>query len=99
MEDGRPFELDRSYVVVMNSYRGSGGGGHLVSGAGLGRDDVATLRLVDGACVRDLRYCIMTWLARNGQARLEPRGNWRILPEAFAAAGKSIDLPLLLPPR
>ncbi|MDH3269261.1 MAG: bifunctional metallophosphatase/5'-nucleotidase, partial [Ignavibacteria bacterium] len=31
--NGTPFDLDKTYTVAINSYRGSGGGGHLTRGA------------------------------------------------------------------
>ncbi|MBN2875535.1 MAG: bifunctional metallophosphatase/5'-nucleotidase, partial [Spirochaetales bacterium] len=35
MADGTPFDLAKTYSVAINSYRGSGGGGHLTKGVGL----------------------------------------------------------------
>ncbi len=31
MENGKPFDPAKTYLVALNSYRGSGGGGHLTS--------------------------------------------------------------------
>ena len=34
LSNGTIFDLDKTYTVAINSYRGSGGGGHLTRGAG-----------------------------------------------------------------
>ena len=35
MADGKPFDLQKTYKVALNSYRANGGGGLLIKGAGI----------------------------------------------------------------
>ncbi len=55
--DGRKFEEKKTYRVAVNSYRGSGGGGHLVEGAGIKSNELRAR--VKSSTERDLRYYIM----------------------------------------
>ena len=40
LNDGRVFENDKMYRVAVNSYRGSGGGGHLAYACSLENEDL-----------------------------------------------------------
>lgn len=42
MADGTPFDLDKTYKVAINSYRGNGGGDLLTKGAGIASDDLSS---------------------------------------------------------
>jgi 2',3'-cyclic-nucleotide 2'-phosphodiesterase/3'-nucleotidase len=100
MADGSAFELDKSYVVAINSYRGSGGGGHLTTGAGLDKAAVQKLQFVNGATTKDLRFYLLTWFEKQvGAVTVEPLGNWKVIPEDLAAQGREVDFPLLYPPK
>jgi 2',3'-cyclic-nucleotide 2'-phosphodiesterase/3'-nucleotidase len=99
LTDGRPFSLDATYTVAINSYRGQGGGGHLTTGAGMDKDAVQKLKLVNGATVKDLRFYLLKWFEKqSGAVKVEPIGNWKIVPEDQAAKGKEADMPILFPP-
>jgi 2',3'-cyclic-nucleotide 2'-phosphodiesterase/3'-nucleotidase len=98
MADGTPFNLDTTYSVAINSYRGSGGGGHLTLGAGLDKAAVAKLKFVTGSTTKDLRYYLMTWFEKQtGPVTVAPLGNWSVIPADLAALGKASDWPLLYP--
>ncbi|HWR11495.1 MAG TPA: bifunctional UDP-sugar hydrolase/5'-nucleotidase [Rectinemataceae bacterium] len=98
MSDGRAFNPDETYVVAINSYRGSGGGGHLTAGAGIDPTVVRTMKLVNGATTKDLRYFLLKWFeAQKETVRVAPIGNWFVVPEDLAAIGKANDYPLLYP--
>ena len=38
--NGKPFLMEKTYKVAINSYRGNGGGGHLTEGAGIPADEL-----------------------------------------------------------
>ena len=98
MSDGRAFNPDATYVVAINSYRGSGGGGHLTAGAGIDANLVRTMKLVNGATTKDLRYFLLKWFeAQKGTVTVAPIGNWSVIPENLAAIGAATDYPLLYP--
>ena len=40
LSNGTSFDFDNTYTVAINSYRGSGGGGHLTRGAGIPQDEL-----------------------------------------------------------
>jgi len=98
MSDGRIFNFDEKYVVAINSYRGSGGGGHLTAGAGIDPTVVRTMKLVNGATTKDLRFFLLKWFeAQKETVTVAPIGNWTVVPEDLAALGKATDYPLLYP--
>jgi 2',3'-cyclic-nucleotide 2'-phosphodiesterase/3'-nucleotidase len=98
MSDGRAFNPDATYTVAINSYRGSGGGGHLEKGAGLDKDTILSMKLVNGATTKDLRYFLLKWFEQQeGPITVTPLGNWTVEPSDLAALGEKTDFPLLYP--
>ena len=66
MADDYPFEMEKVYTVVMNSYRANGGGGHLTKGVGLSKNEIKS-RIVK--CSKaDFRSLLGDWLSKQGQA-------------------------------
>lgn len=99
MADGSPFDLGKTYVVAINSYRGQGGGGHLTLGAGMDKTAVQKLKFVNGATTKDLRYYLLTWFEKQqGPVTVAPLDNWKVIPESLAAQGKATDYQLLYGP-
>lgn len=98
MSDGRVFNPNAVYTVAINSYRGSGGGGHLTQGAGIDPTVVRTMKLVNGATTKDLRFFLLKWFeAQPDTVTVAPIGNWEVLPSDLAATGVTNDYPLLYP--
>ncbi|ASJ20317.1 bifunctional metallophosphatase/5'-nucleotidase [Brachyspira hampsonii] len=96
--DGRPFELDKEYKVAINSYRGSGGGGHLTQGAAIDLKTLQNMDLVLKSTDKDLRYYIINWFEeQNGAITVEKLNNWKVIPEDYVQAGKKKDYKLLYP--
>ena len=75
MADGTPFELDKTYRVVMNSYRSMGGGNHFVNGCGWQQDDIVRHRIWNSE--EDLRSLFIEWARTKGTLDDTPLGNWR----------------------
>ena len=99
MADGSPFDLGKTYVVAINSYRGQGGGGHLTVGAGMDKTAVQKLQFVNGATTKDLRFYLLTWFEKQkGPVTVAPLDNWQVIPTDLAAQGKATDYPLLYGP-
>lgn len=65
MSNGRPFGKDSLYRVVMNSYRGNGGGELLTKGAGIPHDELKNR--ITYKSTRDLRYYLMQEIEKEGQ--------------------------------
>ena len=91
--DGRPFDENATYEVAINSYRASGGGGHLTRGAGLEKSELPALTL--GSTDKDLRFYLLKWIENEGIVNPESDGNWTIEPAEWAAAGREKSFPML----
>jgi 2',3'-cyclic-nucleotide 2'-phosphodiesterase / 3'-nucleotidase len=79
--DGRPFEKNKMYKVAVNSFRGNGGGGHFIEGAGIKKDELRS-RLVSSTN-RDLRYYILKSIETKKTVNPERFNNWKIIPEKW----------------
>lgn len=100
MADGSAFDLGKTYSVAINSYRGSGGGGHLTKGVGLPAERLQRLELVTSSTTKDLRFYMLKWFEKQqGPIEVRRDDNWKVIPEDLAAAGKATDYPLMYPPK
>ena len=79
MSNGKPFCKDSLYRVVMNSYRGNGGGELLTKGAGIPHNELENR--ITYKSERDLRYYLMQEIEKAGVIRPRANGNWRFVPE------------------
>ncbi len=93
MENGDPFEMDHTYRVAINSYRGSGGGGHLTTGAGIPHDELGQ-RIV-ATSEKDIRSLMIDYLGEKESITPESRNNWKVVPEVWKEKGMAKDLELL----
>lgn len=91
--DGSEFNLDKKFKVAVNSYRGNGGGGHLVEGARIPADKLS--ERVITSTDKDLRYYLMKWIENKGKVTPKAYGNWKVIPENFWNAAKVKDYNLL----
>ena len=76
MADGTPFDMDKTYNVVMNSYRSMGGGNHLINGIGWAQEDIKNH--VVWQSDRDLRSLFIDWAQKKGVLDTEPLNCWKI---------------------
>ncbi len=76
MADGTPFDMDKTYNVVMNSYRSMGGGNHLTNGVGWAQEDIKNH--VVWQSERDLRSLFIDWARKKGVLDTEPLNCWII---------------------
>ena len=76
MADGTPFDPDKTYRVVLNSYRSMGGGNHFVNGCGWNQEDIAAHRLWNSE--EDLRTLFIEWAKTKGTLDTAPLNNWSI---------------------
>lgn len=93
LTDGHPFYNDSIYLVAINSYRASGGGGHIRRGAGLSAEE-ALERLVVST-EKDLRFYMIQWIEVNKVLKPHAYVNWRVLPANYADKAKKREWPLL----
>lgn len=81
LSDGTPFSYSAEYLVAVNSYRASGGGGHFPA-AGITAKELVG-RIVS-ATDRDLRHYLTGWIREKGTITPVETGEWRIIPSAWA---------------
>jgi 2',3'-cyclic-nucleotide 2'-phosphodiesterase/3'-nucleotidase len=93
LSDGRSFNLDETYTVAINSYRGSGGGGLMTLGADIPQDELA--ERIMSSTDRDIRYNLIQWIKDKKIIKPHLIGNWNIIPEAWWQKGKEKDYKLL----
>ncbi|MBO4243738.1 MAG: bifunctional metallophosphatase/5'-nucleotidase [Bacteroidales bacterium] len=91
--DGRAFELDKTYKVAINSYRGNGGGGHLTDGSGISHDDL--LKRIISSTDKDLRYIIMQHIEAMRIVSPKAKGNWKAVPQDFWIRGRKKDYQIM----
>lgn len=95
LTNGQQFNPKAFYTVAINSYRGSGGGGHLTKGAGLKKEDLAG-RMIKSTD-QDLRYYIMKWIEKNKVIKPEIYHNWQIIPDDLYQKVQNKDEKILYP--
>ncbi len=95
MSDGSPFELDKTYQVAVNSYRGNGGGNLLTEGAGIEPAHLSE-RIVNSTD-KDLRYYLMQYISSHPNLDPKPLNQWRFVPENLVAPAAARDRHLLFP--
>ena len=76
MADGTPFDMDKTYNVVMNSYRSMGGGNHLINGVGWAQEEIKDH--VVWQSDRDLRSLFIDWAMKKEVLDKEPLNCWKI---------------------
>lgn len=94
LSNGEAFEVDKSYNVAINSYRGSGGGYHLTQGAGIEKSEL-NKRIVATSEV-ELRSLISNYLKQYGSNGLPKVATWQLHPAEWIEEAKARDLELLL---
>lgn len=93
LADGTPFDLDRTYTVAINSYRGNGGGDLLTKGAGIPKAELAK-RIVH-ATEKDLRYYLMKRIEEVKTLDPHPLNQWRFVPEEWTKPASERDREIL----
>ena len=93
LSDGNPFDLEKTYTVVLNSYRGNGGGGHLTQGVGLSKDELK-LRLISSS-KRDFRKFFIDYIKNTKKIIPFRYDNWKIIPEEIFNKCRQIEFELL----
>lgn len=78
MSNGEPFDLNKTYRVAMNSYRGNGGGELLSKGAGIPLEKIKDRIVYQSK--RDQRYYLMQEIERQGVMTPKAHNNWKFVP-------------------
>ena len=103
MWSNRPFHQDSVYNVAMNSFRYSGGGGHLELGAKINREEVFNraviarnyfqreMNIVDPFQLQ-VRELIRRELERQERVNIFQYDNWKFVPEEFVISAKQREI-------
>jgi 2',3'-cyclic-nucleotide 2'-phosphodiesterase/3'-nucleotidase len=93
MSDGFIFHLDSTYTVAINSYRGSGGGGHLTRGAGIPKEELSKRILT--STDKDFRFYMTNWIEETKNIDPKIISTWKIIPEGWWEKGRKKDYKFL----
>lgn len=93
LENGKKFNMDKTYTVAINSYRGNGGGGHLINGAGIKKEELKN-RIISSTD-KDLRYYIIKYIEKKREINPSKRNNWQIIPQDWWQTAKDREYNLL----
>ncbi len=93
MENGEPFNPEKVYKVAINSYRGTGGGGHLTEGAKIPKEELKD-RIVSVSQM-DMRHYLIKWIEHIGNVQPETPNNWSVVPTDWKDAAMQRDKNLL----
>lgn len=93
MSDGSPFDENKWYNVVMNSYRGNGGGELLTRGAGIPHSELKNRIIYESE--KDQRYYLMKAIEKAGQMSPQPNSNWRFVPAGWTEKAIERDRKLI----
>ena len=89
MSDGTPFDEQKTYKVVMNSYRGNGGGELLTKGAGIPKEELNERIIYQSPL--DLRHYLMQEIERQGNVSPQAGHNWKFVPEEWTVPAARRD--------
>lgn len=89
MSNGEPFASNKIYKVVMNSYRGNGGGDLLTKGAGIPKEELNSRIIYQSPL--DLRHYLTQEIERSGNIRPKAAHNWKFIPEEWTIPAAKRD--------
>lgn len=93
MANGEPFDLNKTYRVAVNSYRGNGGGDLLTKGAGIPKTELA--KRVVYSTDKDLRYYLMKRIEEVKVLDPKPLNQWKFIPEEWTVPASKRDYNIL----
>ena len=93
LSNGKVFDENKTYKVVMNSYRGNGGGDLIIKGAGIAKDQL-NARIIYQSPL-DLRHYLMQEIERQGTMSPKAAHNWKFVPEEWTVPAAKRDYKLI----
>ena len=93
MTNGSPFNLNHTYKVAINSYRGNGGGGILTEGAGIRLNELHNRILTTSK--KDLRHYMIDYIKNHPNLNPQPLDLWKLVPEKWTQPAVKRDYKLL----
>ena len=93
LSNGEPFDENKIYKVVMNSYRGNGGGDLIIKGAGIPKEQLNGRIIYQSPL--DLRHYLMQEIERQGTMSPQAGHNWKFIPEEWTVPAAKRDYELI----
>lgn len=93
MSSGKPFEMEKTYRVAVNSYRAGGGGNHLTEGSGISPEELKNR--VISTTEKDLRYYLIRLMEKRQIIEPSTEQNWRFIPGKIAEKAADLDRQIL----
>lgn len=93
MADGSAFDINATYKVAINSYRGNGGGNILTEGAGITKEELS--KRIIASTDKDLRYYLMQYIISHPEVNATKMDNWKFIPEEIVEPAITRDRKLL----
>ena len=93
LSNGENFDEDKTYKVVMNSYRGNGGGDLIIKGAGTAKNQLNDRIIYQSPL--DLRHYLMQEIERQGTMSPKAAHNWKFIPEEWTIPAAKRDYKLI----
>lgn len=90
LSNGKPFSMDKKYMVAVNSYRGGGGGDLMTEGCKIPFKDLRSHVVKE--CENDIRYYIYLYIKKKGTIEAINDNNWHFIPEAWAREAARRDI-------
>ena len=81
MADGSAFDINKRYLVCMNSYRANGGGSLLEKGSGLSKEERE--KRIAWRSEKEIRWLIYEYLKSKGKYLPVQKNNVQFFPQAF----------------
>lgn len=93
LSNGEKFEPEKQYKVVLNSYHGNGGGGHLIEGVGIPHSEIH--KRIIWKSEKDVRSIVIEWIKKEQTVTPAALGQWRALPKSWWHRGRLISMKIL----
>lgn len=93
MANGEPFDMNKTYQVAVNSYRGNGGGDLLTKGAGIPKTELA--KRIVYSTDKDLRFYLMKRIEEVKVLDPKPLNQWKFIPEDWTVPASKRDYDIL----
>lgn len=89
LADGKPFSMDKTYRVALNSYRGNGGGELLTKGSGIPQEKLK--ERITFSTDKDLRFYLMNYIEKQGTMNPKALNQWKFVPEEWTVPAARRD--------
>lgn len=93
MANGEPFDMNKTYQVAVNSYRGNGGGDLLTKGAGIPKTELA--KRIVYSTDKDLRFYLIKRIEEVKVLDPKPLNQWKFIPEDWTVPASKRDYDIL----